>query len=73
MLAIISVGYYATQDRLGVLVGRIGRDEEAQLARNLSRQYTDASGSSMADRALSQEGNIYPGVRGREPSVASEG
>ena len=41
VLASIGVGYYATQARLGVFVERIGRDEAAQLARNLSREYTE--------------------------------
>jgi len=73
VLASIGVGHYATQDRLGVFVERIGQDEAAQLARNLSRQYTDAGGWSTVEQALSQAGYIYPGVRGRERSEAAEG
>ena len=73
VLASIGVGYYATQARLGVFVDRIGREEAAQLARNLSREYTDAGGWSTVDRALSQAGYVYPGVRGRERSEEGEG
>ena len=73
VLASIGVGYYATQARLGVFVDRIGQDEAAQLARNLSREYTDAGGWGTADRALSQAGYIYPGVQGNERSEGSEG
>ena len=63
VLTSIGVGYYATQTRLGVFVDRIGQDEAAQLARSLSREYTDASGWSTVDRALSQAGYVYPGVQ----------
>ena len=73
VLASIGVGYYATQARLGVFVDRIGRNEAVQLARNLSREYTDAGGWETADRVLSQAGYIYPGVQGRERSEGSEG
>ena len=73
VLASIGVGYYATQARLGVLVDRIGREEAAQLARNLSREYTDASGWSTVDRPLSQAGYVYPGGRERERSEEGEG
>ena len=73
VLASIGVGYYATQARLGVFVDRIGREEAAQLARNLSREYTDAGGWSTVDRALSQAGYVYSGVRGGERSEEGEG
>ena len=73
VLASIGVGYYATQSRLSVFVDRIGQDDAAQLARNLSREYTDAGGWATVDRALSQAGYIYPGVRGREQSEDNEG
>ena len=73
VLASIGVGYYATQARLGVFVDRIGQDEAVLLARNLSREYTDAGGWGTADRALSQAGYIYPGVQGRERSEQGEG
>ena len=73
VLASIGVGYYATQARLGVFVDRIGQEEAVKLARNLSREYTDAGGWGTVDRALSQAGYIYPGVRGRERSEAAEG
>ena len=73
VLASIGVGYYATQTRLGVFVDRIGQDEAAQLARSLSREYTDASGWSTVDRALSQAGYVYPGVQDRGRSEQGEG
>ena len=73
VLTSIGVGYYATQARLGVFVDRIGQDEAAQLARNLSREYTDAGGWATVDRALSQAGYVYPGVQGREQSEEGEG
>ena len=73
VLASIGVGYYATQARLGVFVDRIGQDEAAQLARNLSLEYTGAGGWGTADRALSQAGYIYPGAQGSERSEGSEG
>ena len=73
VLASIGVGYYATQSRLGVFVDRIGQDEAAQLARNLSREYTDADGWGTVGRALSQAGYIYSGVQTRERSEQGEG
>ena len=60
--ASVSVGYYATQSRLGVLVDRIGDDEAAQLARNLSREYT-AAGWTTVDQTLSEAGYVYDGSR----------
>ena len=73
VLTSIGVGYYATQARLGVFVDRIGQDQAAQLARNLSREYTDAGGWSTADRALSQAGYVYSGVRSGEGSEEDQG
>ena len=73
VLASIGVGYYATQSRLGVFVDRIGQDEAVQLARNLSREYTDAGGWSTVDVALSQAGYVYPGFQERERSEQGEG
>ena len=73
VLTSIGVGYYATQARLGVFVDRIGQDEAAQLARNLSREYTDAGGWGTVEGTLSQAGYIYPRVLERERSEAAEG
>lgn len=73
VLASVSVGYYATQSRLGVLVDRIGDDEAVQLARNLSREYTAAGGWETVGRVLSETGYIYDGVRERERHEESEG
>ena len=73
VLASIGVGYYATQARLGVFVDRIGQDEAAQLARNLSQEYTDAGGWGTVDRALSQAGYVNPGVVVNERSETTEG
>ena len=72
VLASVSVGYYATQSRLGVLVDRIGDDAAVQLARNLSREYTAAGGWETVDRVLSETGYIYDGVRERERHVGSD-
>ncbi len=66
VLISVSVGYYATQSRLGVFVERIGGDEATQLARNLSREYTAAGGWETVDRVLSEAGYIYTGVRESE-------
>ena len=57
--ASVSVGYYATQSRLNVLVDRIGDDEAAQLARNLSREYTAAAGWTTVGQTLSEAGYVY--------------
>ena len=69
----IGVGFYATQARLGVFVDRIGQDEAAQLARNLSREYTESGGWATVDRPLSRAGYIYPGARERVRSEENEG
>ena len=66
VLISVSVGYYATQSRLGVFVDRIGGDEATQLARNLSREYTAAGGWETVDRVLSEAGFIYTGGRESE-------
>ena len=62
----VGVGYYATQSRLGVFVDRIGGDEAVQLARNLSREYTDVGDWGTVDRTLAQAGYAYTGAVGRE-------
>ena len=72
VLTSIGVGYYATQARLGVFVDQIGDDEATQLARNLSREYTAAGGWGTVDRALSQGGYVYDGVRARERHAEGE-
>ena len=73
VLTSVGVGYYATQSRLGVFVDRIGGDEAVQLAWNLSREYTSAGGWGTVDKALSQAGYTYDGVREREWSEEGEG
>ena len=73
VLASIGVGYYATQARLGVFVDRIGQDDAARLAQNLSWEYSDAGGWDTVDRVLSQAGYIYPGVQEKERSERDEG
>ena len=68
VLTSVAVGYYATQSRLGVFVERIGGDEAVQLARNLSREYTDDGGWEAVDRALAEAGYIYDGsLQGERP------
>ena len=69
----VGVGYYATQSRLGVFVERIGDDKAIQLARNLSREYTDASGWETVDRGLSEAGYTYIGAPERERTEEREG
>ncbi len=66
VLISVGVGYYATQSRLDVFVDRIGNDEAAQLARNLSREYTETGGWGTVDRALSEAGYAYEGARESE-------
>jgi len=73
VLTTASVGYYATQARLGVFVDQIGEDEAIQLAQNLSREYTAAGGWGTVDRALSESGDIYGEVRNRERQPEGEG
>ncbi len=69
----IGVGYYATQARLGVFVERVGGDRADQLARNLSREYTDAGGWATVDQALSEGGFLYAGMPRMERSEEREG
>ena len=73
VLISVSVGYYATQSRLGVFVDEIGDDEASRLARSLSREYTAAGGWETVDRPLSEAGYIYDGVLQRERSEESKG
>ena len=73
VLTTVSVGYYATQARLGVFVDQIGEDEAIQLAQNLSREYTAAGGWGTVDRALSESGDIYGEVRNGERQAEGEG
>ena len=71
ILASVGVGYYATQARLGDFVDQIGDDEAVQLARSLSREYTNSGGWGTADRALSEAGYSSDGER--EPEGHGEG
>ena len=73
VLTSVGVGYFATQERLGVFVDQIGDDEAVQLARNLSREYTAAGGWGTMDRALSESGYTYDGPLSGERSEGSEG
>ncbi len=73
VLISVGVGYYATQSRLDVFVDRIGNDEAAQLARDLSREYTEAGGWGTVDRALSEAGYAYEGARESEGHRENEG
>ena len=73
VLTSVGVGYFATQERLGVFVDQIGDDEAVQLARNLSREYTAAGGWETMDRALSESGYTYDGALSGERSEGSEG
>ena len=61
LTVLVSVGvvYYGTESRLGVFVDRIGGEEASQLARALSRAYTDAGGWDTVDRTLSEAGYSY--------------
>ena len=73
VLAIIGVGYYATQYRLDLLVDEIGDEQASRLARNLSREYTSAGGWETVDRPLSEAGYIYDEVPQRERHEEGEG
>ncbi len=73
VLISVGVGYYATQDRLGAFVDQIGDNEATLLARNLSREYTAAGGWETVDRALSEAGYIYDGVRSGEGHAEAGG
>ena len=61
----VGVGYYATQARLGVFVDEVGGERAAQLAQNLSREYTDTGGwDNRVDRpSCAEAGYVYDGVR----------
>ncbi len=72
VLASITVGYFTTQARLNVFVDQIGDDEAAQLARDISREYTTAGGWGTVDRALSEAGYMYDGPREGEDHAAGE-
>ena len=73
VLAIIGVGYYATQYRLDVFVDEIGNEQASRLARNLSREYTGAGGWETVDRPLSEAGYIYNEIPQRERHEEGEG
>ena len=73
VLISVGMGYYATQFRLGDFVERIGSDEAARLARNLSREYTDSGGWETADRVLSEAGYLYGGGEHNEGAEGGEG
>ncbi len=71
VLISVSVGYYATQSRLGVFVDEISDGEASQLAGNLSRAYTAAGSWDTVESPLFQAGYIYDGaleVDGHEES-----
>ena len=73
ILISIGVGYYATQFRLGDFVERIGSDEAARLARNLSQEYTASGGWETADRVLSEAGYLYGEAVHNEGAEGGEG
>ncbi len=73
VLTSVGVGYYATQARLGVFVEEVGGDRATQLARNLSREYTDSSGWATLDVALSEAGYGYSSIPRGVGSEEGEG
>ena len=73
VLTSVGVGYYATQARLGVFVEEVGGDRATQLARNLSRNYTDVGGWTTVDAALSEAGYGSGSIPRGERSEESEG
>ena len=73
VLASVGVGYYATQARLGVFVNEVGNERAKQLARNLSREYTDAGGWATVDTPLAEAGYAYEGSQRQQGSEAREG
>ena len=73
VFATVGVGYYATQARLGVFVDEVGGERATQLARNLSREYTDAGGWRTVGKPLAEAGYAYDGVAQRQRSAAGEG
>ncbi len=72
VLISVSVGYYATQSRLGVFIDEIGDEEASRLAQSLSREYTAAGGWETVDLPLSEAGYIYDRVPEREQHAESE-
>ena len=62
VVASVGVGYYATQSRLGVFVDQIGDEEAVQLARVVSRAYTDAGGWRAVDEVLLGAGYLYDAI-----------
>ncbi len=67
VLISVSVGYYATQARLGAFVSEIGGGEATQLAGRLSQEYTAGGGWDAADEVLAEAGYGYlasPGQQG---------
>ena len=72
VLISVSVGYYATQSRLGVFVDEIGGDEASRLARSLSREYTASDGWETVDSPLSEAGYLYDAVAEGERSEGRE-
>ena len=73
VFATVAVGYYATQARLGVFVDEVGGERAAQLAQNLSQEYTDVGGWTTVDTPLAEAGYIYNGVSQQGRSEAGEG
>ena len=73
VLTSVGVGYYATQTRLGVFVEEVGGDRATQLARNLSREYTDSGGWATLDMTLSEAGYLSGSIPRGERSEESEG
>ena len=73
VLTSVGVGYYATQARLGVFVEQVGGDRATQLARNLSRHYTDSGGWATVDLALSEAGYAFSSISRGERSEEAEG
>ena len=73
VFASVGVGYYATQARLGVFVDEVGGQRAVQLARNLSREYTDAGGWGTVGASLAETGYVYNAVPQRQRSEAGEG
>jgi len=68
----VGIGYYTTQARLDVFVDRIGEEEANRLARNLSREYTDAGGWQTVDGPLAEAGYISGGPTVREGPETGE-
>ena len=73
VLTSVGVGYYATQARLGVFVEEVSGDRATQLARNLSREYTDSGGWATVDLALSEAGYGSGSIPRGERSEEAEG